>query len=681
MKKMILRLTAFFISVFILIPNISVHAQNAAVDPEWSNKIDSELWTTMEHARDDELIPINLWLENIEEDKISDKLTTEYKMDPRIYENQELFYAEIAPAVVAEVERIAGQEIAHRSVDPLDDKYTLDVNGAYHDNSISIAKRAVDAKLDEYFMTKRKVVSDVYSQNNCEFIATHIEDSQRISYSFKYIPLIQLKATKSEIEQYAKLFQVVEISLNVDVLQKAEMYYALEQIDAGYNGGTKGDGYNNSNGYKGTGIKIGIIEAENGMFDELTPHLVNIPSTRLEFWGDRTEISNSGSHATIVTSIIVGQAVTVQGTSYEGIVPLATVYQAPIIGANDLKATFESMADRGVTVINYSGGSATDSCAYTELDKTIDQLIKNTGVTFVTSSGNIHEDENGNAINHYITSPGKALDAIVVGNAETLYTTATSSNPPHGPLSAPYGVRYTSAYRHADYLANKPDVVAPGSHISVIKSIGENSAPIIFEAGLYGASGTSYAAPFVTGLVAQIQEAGTSYYRNYPWLVKAMIMLGADETKIKNNQNGLDSNNSKVDDSLLWEKSGAGLINACISIDAVEANSTWGYSRFFNTSTPAITTAKYFSAGSTVRAVLTFEKSADFDITQSTTLDNLNFYLIDSNGNQIASSCSDKDNVEVLEVTIEESGYYSFNITPIAINGSSIYYYYVWDVS
>lgn len=184
----------------------------------------------------------------------------------------------------------------------------------------------------------------------------------------------------------------------------------------------------------------------------------------------------------------MGQSATRNGQVFEGVVPLATTYQINI-PKTDQQGIFLATSlvalqallspPYSVDVINFSAGWFNGS-GYEAFDREFDELLINTGVTFVKSSGN----EGGP-----ITSPGKALNVITVGNVNTSTGLADTD--------APYNMQRFSSYTEAGYLPNKPDIAAPGTNMSTI--LGNNE--------LYTNTGTSFAAPLVTGVIVQMMQA------------------------------------------------------------------------------------------------------------------------------------------------------------------------------
>ncbi|MCB6414839.1 S8 family serine peptidase [Faecalimonas umbilicata] len=598
-------------------------------------KIAPELQEKMNVSSEEELISVWLWLKPIEKEKIDQVLLEKTGMNSEVYEDEERFEEEILPQIEAEVEAELGYEEAHSVVvqENLSDIASADLqsingkeeNAEYAMTPIDIA---VSEEFDEYVAARRGIVKQEYLAANDKFIQEkNISTSaDNIIYKSQYTSTLIVKATKSEILDYADSEMVESISFYTDEIQVSDADISLEQAGIYCEGGT---GHTISGGwvaYDGLGIKIGILEAECGKYDSTASQLVG--NSKIHFVdnirSDGTTIESTvSSHATMVTSIIAGKTASVGGRTYTGVVPNATIYQMPVEYPSDCIRGFQQLVDKGVLVINYSGGSSVSEELYSSYDKEIDRLIAETGTVFVNSAGNT----GGN-----ITSPGKGLNVITVGNAATKTSSTTSA-------ISPYTMASSSAYVEASYLPNKPDIAAPGTMISYVKSAGVLST----------ASGTSFAAPIVTGVVAQMMQAKSSLKTN-PTAVKAALLLGSDKSKISTN------NNVSVE-GYLKDKSGAGFVDA---INAV--TNAFGAKKIALTTTTDVNTDRYyFTAGQKIRAAMVFNKKNDSSISSLQNLDDFDIQLRPVSGDSILTlSDSSRNNVEIIECTIRTSGYYVF---------------------
>ena len=587
-------------------------------------KIDAELREVMTKKSADDLIPVYLWLKGIDSEIIANALIHEKNFDPAIYEDKKQFDEKI----VSEITRQTGERQDYK------------------------INKAVSERMQEYIAAKREITKRKYSAANNAFIKEHIGEDRKILYNSHYTSTLIVEATKAEIQAYAKLKIVEDISLYTELIQVPGLDTALTQVGADRVTGTKSNIYNGHSGYNGYGITIGILEAVGGQFDPNATQLEGIPDALLTFSNDAGAngaqlVLGKHRHATLVTSIIIGQPVTVNGRTYEGVVPLSRVYQTPIHNSVDEYRGVQRLADKKVNIINYSGGCYTGQ-GYSSYDREIDRLIAATNITFVVSAGN--ENEKVEGLFHplappisdardidAVTSPGKALDVITVGNA------ATKGAQP------PFPTARSSSYKHNGFLPNKPDISAPGTIDYVDKPNHVDRA-----------TGTSIAAPIVTGIIAQMMQADPWLMTN-PTAVKAKLLLGALPDQIRTSSSTPSDNENTLAGSFLWKKSGAGLVNAPNSVRPVDIARFWNFNHVLG---PAPVYTLNCNTGQRIRVVMAFSRSDNSPISSVHDLDDLNVSIIDAVGNTIASSNSHVNNVEIIDHRFVEPGQYTIRIIP-----------------
>ena len=591
----------------------------------WKDKITDRLWEKMASLADDELIPVWLFKEDIPDETIDQMLLDEKGFDASIYDDPVRFESEIVPVLTERIERRAGYERAHKAR-PLNELYRGEI-------------------VDKYVMSRRDIARREFSKLNNAFIEKHIgTKSREVIYNSRYTSTLVVEATKSEIEKFAKLDEVVDVSLYVDYVLKSGLHTVLSQTGIGGASGTKGSNFNGGAGYKGTNVKIGIMEATEhgtvGRFDATCPQLAGVPLNRLIFAnnagpGGTAIPAQVGDHATMVTSLIVGQSVTVGGNTYEGVVPLATVYQTPVNTSQHMINAISNLAGVGCKVINFSGGFRTNGSYHREWDLEVDKLIVQHNISLVVAAGNIE----GWATN-YVYSPGFALNAITAGNAATKQTATL-------PYLPPYSMHESSCYNQWSSpifpmcLPNKPDIAAPGMFISYVRRAGT----------IQTAHGTSLSTPLVTGVVAQMMQK-SPILQAEPTFLKEMLLLGANFNAISaTNSDG--SSNDLAACSYLRDRSGAGLLNAIGAVNAVDWNYQTGFK--FSNLNPITKSIGTVAAGKRIRVVMVFDKrrvGTSDNITSPSHLDDIDLFLTNSSGTTVSFSNSARNNVEILEYTV-----------------------------
>jgi len=279
---------------------------------------------------------------------------------------------------------------------------------------------------------------------------------------------------------------------------------------------------------------------------------------------------------------------------------------------------------------------------YDNLCKYIDSIVEETEVSIVAVSGNTFYD---------VTSPGMSYNAITVGSFDDKNT--TTINPCNDILSAFSGYWEDPAYYYRKH-PEKPDILSPGQRITV-SGLPDGTANDDYPYGV--SSGTSFAAPQVSGTLAQlIYVSNNLKYRLS--LSKALINVSA-KYKIDDSSftvSGMD----KYSDT-----EGAGKLSA--------RNAAWvlasGRYKYYlgGTSTfPSSPSIPFtvLSSDQMIRVALAWEKREGVDIS------NLNLKVVTSD-NTVVSSQSVYNNVEVIEFTLPELNLYGRGTYYIIIERNS----------
>lgn len=651
-KGIVTKSISLFIVIILVIRGVTVYAGNVDEALTTQNKIEDDLKSKMLEMSDNDLIQVYIWMKDIDVQKIEDKLI-EQGYDPEIYSHEETFNEFILPEVTREVIREIGIIDAAQDIEAINNSeligniFIRKINNlqkvqSTDENMVSLVDVSASKQMEEYRIIRSNLIKEECCQYNESFLEKNEvrEKGRKVIYNSQYTRTIVLEATKEEILNYTEEQEVDCISLYEELLVKPAMNIVSEQVNIDNFYGTKGFIYNSGFGYKGTGVKIGILEAEGGIYDSNAIQLEPVNGTRLHCLDNIREDgsyveANISDHATMVTSIIIGKSVTINGQVYEGVVPNATVYEMPTINNIDVYRGIEQLIEQGVSVINFSAGFLTGD-VYHDIDKEIDKIIYESNITFVSAAGNIFRN---------VTTPGKAFNVITVGNVQTKLDTESR-------YPEPYPI-YASSYEEPAYLANKPDISAPGTNITIALTNEER----------YTDSGTSFAAPIVTGIIAQMMQAKTTLQLN-PVGTKAELLLGADDDKIST------IDNAQVNYHLR-EKSGAGFVDAA---GAVDASLTTNYMalKFNSVNNPSVIGRYYFLAGQSIRLVMTFDKPNYISVETMSDLDDLDVCIIEEDTAEVVDEAtSGINNVEIIEYTFENSGYYTIEVHPYKIIDSS----------
>lgn len=500
-------------------------------------------------------------------------------------------------------------------------------------------------KIDEYIAAEREIYKRLQAQGHKELIDDYVflksATASDASYVCSYAPMMIVELTSDQIQTLSKV-------ASVEVLTYAPVISIEEDSDVSLNLIRATDVRDDeTHPHKGVGVRIGQLE-------------YGIPDVSA-FPDQSVEVNTAGTcivreHATAVAEIMISNA------GYKGVAPMASLY---CTGSNRSATSFyqgvEWLISKNVNVINMSAGIAgiSNSGEYTYIEKWLDHIAINHSVHFVKSAGNT-----GN----YVSAPGLAYNIITVGNLN-------DNNSDQYSISQV--LRSSSAYMEATTNSNciptnKPELVAPGTNITT------NS--------LSSFSGTSAAAPHVTGVIAQLLE-------QYPALKTQQDTVKAILTaSVRHTYRQYDSDDNDFD------KYGAGLI------DAKSSSNTIKLGRFISDSFSAGTHDTYetyefdvTNADEIIRVSLTWLKyhrfasgnSHEGDISGSsnntlTDLVDLDLAIIAPDGTELVIGAfinyNDNNNLVIAQFDPEVYGYgtYKIQVWIRDASDSRTYYSIAW---
>ncbi|MGC4744373.1 S8 family serine peptidase [Micromonospora sp. DT201] len=240
-------------------------------------------------------------------------------------------------------------------------------------------------------------------------------------------------------------------------------------------------------GFTGQGVRVAVLDTG---VDANHPDLTGRVAESRNFT-EVTEAGDTVGHGTHVASIIAGSGAA-SGGKYRGVAPDATLLAGKVCenqGCSDsaiLAGMQWAAVDQQADVINMSL-TGTDTPDVDPLEAAIESLTAQTGALFVISAGNDGSDGS-------VGSPGTADSALAVGAVDRDDVLADFSS--RGPRVGDGGL--------------KPDITAPGVEIVAARADGtEFGAPV--GEGYVALSGTSMAAPHVTGAVALLAQQHTGW--------------------------------------------------------------------------------------------------------------------------------------------------------------------------
>ena len=302
-------------------------------------------------------------------------------------------------------------------------------------------------------------------------------------------------------------------------------------------------------GYSGAGIGVAVIDSGiTAWHDDLTysgtSALVRTVggqrvSAFVDFVHGQTVPYDDNGHGTHVAGTIAGNGYDSHGKR-AGIAPSAHVVSLKVLDASGrglisdviaaLGWTVTNKAAHDIRVVNLSVGAAITESYRTDPLTLAAKRVVDAGIVVVAAAGNLGQNAQGHTQYGGITSPANAPWVLTVGASSHQGTISR-----HDDEIAPYSSRGPSA---VDFEA-KPDLVAPGTGLV---SISDPSSAFYLSKAAYllkstgnrqtayhpylSLTGTSMAAPVVSGTVALMLEANPSLTPN---LVKAILQFTAQK--------------------------------------------------------------------------------------------------------------------------------------------------------
>ncbi len=377
----------------------------------------------------------------------------------------------------------------------------------------------------------------------------------------------------------------------------------------------------------GSGIKVAIVE--KGRFITVNPYLTPGPAYK---------ITGASSHATEVAGIIASKHPSYRGISY-GVPALLSANAGSWLEA-DMIAASEWAISNGANILSNSWGEDT-GLVMIGIDRYFDHVVWSNYKTVATVSGN-------NVDGYWrVVSPGLAYNVITAGGFDDKDSSPWSDdtmwvNSGYVDPISPHNDR------------EKPEVVAVATHGSRVITSTYVVDPWVH--GVVGA-GTSYAAPAVAAEAALLMQT-RSWLTSWPETVKAVIMASA-----VHNIEGA---------SRLSEMDGAGGIDISNAYYTANNNRMSGNTLYASNFPYHYTFSA--SAGQKVRVAIAWDSHPDSNHppTSDTLESDLDLYILNPSGTQVAMSSSYDNNYEIVEFTAQTTGTYRAKINKY---GSAAYEY------
>lgn len=441
----------------------------------------------------------------------------------------------------------------------------------------------------------------------------------------KYAPVLYGHMTLEKLAEIATWQEIDQVYL--DRVNKPDMDIARTTIFA--------LGLNNV-GITGTGVNVAQVEV-GGRVATNNPYL---SGTQL----NTTYVcSSASSHSTGVAGIIRSTHSTVRG-----IASGATLWAGGSCNGNssELQNRSTAAADWGARAINLSWGSDTNRVLGAN-DRFYDNLVINRFRSVVVSAANA----NGpcGTGDGDVSSPALAYNVIAVGNFDDKNSNGWTGDT----------MNSCSSWRDPDSRYDdreKPEISAPGTNINSTTTASPWTGGI--------GSGTSYAAPMVTGVIALLlNRANTrgSGIGSWPESIKATLMA----TAVHNIEGA----------TRLSEYDGAGgvVANRADYVVLGQNGGWWGRTYSCATRARYDVASIYLGSGTRTRVAITWDNDPAYSSYASQPSADLDLQIVNSSGTVVSSSASWDNTYELSEFTPSAAGYYKIRVKKLRCDYSPRY--------
>lgn len=474
MKRNFLRKSlVVLLSAFTIFNTTAYGATNSSEDDNWQAKVDPYILENMQQLGD--TIPVWLWMEDIDQNAAVQK----------VYENTGLKESDLEVIDEPIPDQLA---MSISNLDQAETAEKISVKSEFREylEKTEPARRLEAQRVDTYIDELRTVQKDMLRQKNQSVFSRLGLSENSIIESELQAPVYIVNIAKSDIERLARNPKVTSILYYKDEVLVPEDEYddtfsplnTIPKVMAASNLSR----IRTETGLTGSGVKLGLVDM--GKVEANT----EISASRITY----VQPSNSGyhDHSTIVARIAAGT---------EGVATGASIYSSSSAYDSSTDAYYGEhyvkclmgLSNAGVKVANMSMGVKTERTeAYTALEVYTDYFVSQNKFLVVKSAGNDHDA---------VTSPGMAYNVITTGGFFNQGTTDQSDD---------------VVFRNSNYYKGsgcfKPDFIAAQSYVYNEGELGETT-------------GTSFAAPFVTGTIALLYELRPSLAAQ-PEAVKAILM-------------------------------------------------------------------------------------------------------------------------------------------------------------
>jgi hypothetical protein len=467
-------------------------------------------------------------------------------------------------------------------------------------------------------------------------LVNRLQELGYVAVSDRYAPVLYAHLPASAIRQIAAWNEVDRVYLEPIVRPMLNIARSTIRAHTVHNRGNTG-----------AGIQVAQIDVGGGIATD-NPYLAGVIQ-------DTTFVCPA-AHSTWVAGIIRSRL-----SSLRGIAPGVTLWAGGSCSGSvpEIQDRSSAAADWGAQVLNlslgYNSGLIPDDFA-----RFYDNMVLNRARTVVVAAGNYgqwycNDERNGSG---NVASPALAYNVIAVGDFNDKNTSGWAGD----------AMNPCSSWRDPNSLngdREKPEVAAPGTNIRTTTT----SNPWVTPSSQPGVTGTSFAAPMVTGVAALLIKRD-SVLAVWPEIIKAIIMAAA----VHNIEGGL----------RLSEYDGVGGIDADRADNVTRGVSgNWDGQRYdCSTPNPLDVTTMSLTGGKRTRVVIAWDNDPAYDPAYNSAVAwpgaDLDLHVLSPSGSDIAYSVSYDNTYEIVDFTPSGSGNYTLRIYRFRCNYSPRYLGWAW---
>lgn len=610
------RLLSLFICIGICITLFSIGGGVSAESANPADKIDPILLEKMENASDAEMFDVMLWLTDIDDTNVMEEAQARTQAKTLLYNDK------------AATAALNGKQME-----------AVDETQIYIEE-----KRTIYA--EEYSEANQKKFNDIFPAKRWKLFSQVEQMQPTVIYSCIYAPAIKLKLNKSQILTAAQNSQVEMVYdddvhfenaiLPEDSIQP--MNSSIISSASAWQGATNAALVRDSYGLSGSGVRIGQIETSALDLDRQEFKQYSAPF--LTHWLSGTIVADpnavsrpdGAAHAARVASIMIGE----EANGVKGIARGASLYTSSTNrkDGSGYQGGYEWLLSKGVNIINMSASLWYDGIAassYSGVSRWLDHIAIQHDVTLVVASSN-------DSLANTVKQSGMSYNAITVGALDDK-ATANRNDDERASFSS---------YANGS-IVSKPDICAPGDNLNM--AIPGNS--------YNERSGTSYATPQVTAIIAQMLQMRPEIKAKQA-VIKSIVLAGVSSWK------GMTSTPAGTNTRAMNPQTGAGEVDSKAMRYIAQAQRYVGttltsgvntYTRTFNV--PASDTLS--------RVALTWLRNArvsDHMKEPGTNAGCAKLKLeVTAPGGQVYTSYVAKENCQLVSFTPPKSGTYTVKVT------------------